>query len=48
MWNTPSQEQLDQIPRLYETENVPVEEKLINSNFIGLRHYRGTTIDPLR
>ena len=33
MWNTPSQEQLDRIPRLYETENVPTEDKLIYLNF---------------
>ena len=27
MWNTPSQEVLDKIPRLYETENIPLENK---------------------
>ena len=33
MWNTPSQEQLNQIPRLYETENVQTEDKLIHLHF---------------
>ena len=33
MWNTPSQEQLDQIPRLYESENVPADDKLIYLHF---------------
>ena len=33
MWNTPTKEQLDRIPRLYETENVPTEEKLIHLHF---------------
>ncbi len=33
MWNIPLHEQLDQIPRLYETENVPTEEKLIHLHF---------------
>ncbi|MBT4485840.1 MAG: DUF2958 domain-containing protein [Candidatus Latescibacteria bacterium] len=33
MWNTPSQEQLNQIPRLYETENVQTEDKLIYLHF---------------
>ena len=33
MWNTPSKERLDKIPRLYETENVPLEDKLIYLHF---------------
>ena len=33
MWNTPSREQLDLIPRLYETENIPIEDKLIHLHF---------------
>ena len=33
MWNTPSQEQLDRIPRLYETEHIPLEDKLIYLHF---------------
>ena len=33
MWNTPSREQLDLIPRLYETENVPAGDKLIYLHF---------------
>ena len=33
MWNTPTRQQFDQIPRLYETENIPSEEKLIYLHF---------------
>ena len=33
MWNTPTEEQLSDIPRLYETENVPTEDKLIYLHF---------------
>ena len=36
MWNVPSKDRLDRIPRLYETEKIPVEEKLIYLHlFIG-------------
>lgn len=33
MWNTPTQIQLDRIPRLYETENIPLAEKLVHLHF---------------
>ena len=33
MWNTPTENQLSNTPRLYETENVPAEEKLIYLHF---------------
>ena len=33
MWNKPSQEKLDRIPRLYETENTQLEDKLIHLHF---------------
>ena len=33
MWNEPSKEQLGKIPKLYETEGVPLEEKLIWVHF---------------
>ena len=33
MWNTPNKQQLDRIPRLYETEHIPAEEKVIYLNF---------------
>lgn len=33
MWNEPTKEQLDRIPRLYETEEVPFAEKLIHLHF---------------
>jgi hypothetical protein len=33
MWNIPSRERLGKIPRLYETENVPLQDKLIHLHF---------------
>jgi hypothetical protein len=36
MWNQPTKEQLAKIPRLYETERVPLKEK-----FIGLHFFIG-------
>ena len=33
MWNIPSQERLDRIPRLYETEDIPLRDKLIYLHF---------------
>ncbi len=33
MWNEPAQEQLAKIPKLYETENIPLKEKLIYLHF---------------
>ena len=33
MWNAPSKELLDRIPRLYETENIPLEQKNIYVHF---------------
>lgn len=33
MWNEPSQKQLAEIPKLYETEKVPLQEKLIYLHF---------------
>lgn len=33
MWNQPTEEQLKQIPRLYETENVPLADKQIFMHF---------------
>ena len=33
MWNIPTQERLSLIPRLYETENIPVPDKLIYLHF---------------
>ncbi len=33
MWNEPSQERLNKIPRLYETEKIPVKDKLIHLHF---------------
>ena len=33
MWNPPSAELLNQIPRLYATEHVPLREKVIHLHF---------------
>ena len=36
MWNIPTQERLYRISRLYETEHIPVEDKLIYLHFFIL------------
>jgi hypothetical protein len=33
MWNIPSEERLARIPRLYETEHVPLPDKMIHLHF---------------
>ena len=33
MWNTPSEDRLSKIPKLYETEDVPLQDKLIYLHF---------------
>ena len=33
MWNEPTEHQLNQLPRLYETEETPLAEKLIRMHF---------------
>lgn len=33
MWNEPSEEQLKELPDLYETENVSLEEKIVRMHF---------------
>ena len=33
MWNVPTKERLSKIPKLYETENVPLKDKLIYLHF---------------
>ncbi len=33
MWNAPGKERLGKIPRLYETEDIPVKEKVIHLHF---------------
>ena len=36
MWNEPSKERLDKIPRIYETEKVPAKDKIVHLHlFIG-------------
>ena len=33
MWNPPTKEQLSQIPRLYETKHIPLEDKTVFFHF---------------
>jgi len=33
MWNTPTKERLAKIPRLYDTEAIPLRDKLIHLHF---------------
>lgn len=33
MWNEPSQERLARIPGLYETEHVPIQDKIVHLHF---------------
>lgn len=33
MWNIPTEERLNKIPRLYETENIQLKDKLIHLHF---------------
>jgi len=33
MWNVPSKERLDRIPRLYENEGIPLKDKLVCLHF---------------
>lgn len=33
MWNAPSEVQLQKLPKLYETENIPVKDKIIHMHF---------------
>ncbi len=33
MWNIPTKEELDRLPRLYETEQTPIEDKLVRLHF---------------
>ena len=33
MWNEPTQRELNRLPNLYSTENVPLEDKLIQMHF---------------
>ena len=40
MWNVPTKERLTKIPRLYETENIPLKDKFIYLHFfIGDCHW---------
>jgi hypothetical protein len=46
MWNEPSKERLDKIPKLYETEEIPIEEKLIYLHyFIGASDWYAAEFD---
>ena len=47
MWNKPTSEELDNLPRLYETEDVPLEEKIIRQHyFLGGTDWYIAEYDP--
>ena len=33
MWNEPTTEQLDKLPKLYETEEIPIKDKIVHMHF---------------
>jgi hypothetical protein len=33
MWNEPNKERLEKLPKLYETEHIPLKDKLIHLHF---------------
>jgi hypothetical protein len=33
MWNEPTKDRLDRVPRLYETEHIPLKEKYVHIHF---------------
>ena len=33
MWNEPTKERMNKVPRLYETENIPLKEKFVHLHF---------------
>lgn len=33
MWNEPDKERLNRIPKLYETEHIPIKDKLVHLHF---------------
>lgn len=48
MWNEPTLEELAKLPRLYDTERTPVEDKLIHMHFfIGGCDWYIAEYDPL-
>lgn len=47
MWNEPSDEELSRLPRLYVTERVPLEEKVLHMHFfIGASDWYVAEYDP--
>jgi hypothetical protein len=47
MWNIPSKERLAKIPKLYETEHIPLKDKLIYLHFfIGHCDWYVSEYDP--
>lgn len=46
MWNTPTLNELRQLPKLYETESVPIKEKIIKKHFyLGRSHWLAVEFD---
>lgn len=33
MWNKPTPEELNKLPKLYETENIPLKDKIIHQHY---------------
>jgi len=47
MWNKPTDKQLERMPRLYETEGTPLEDKIIHQHyFIGASDWYCVEYDP--
>ena len=47
MWNQPSSQELEQLPTLYSTEDIPLEEKVIHMHFfIGGCDWYAAEYDP--
>ena len=47
MWNEPSDDELYRMPRLYETEGTPLEDKIIHQHyFIGSSDWYMAEYDP--
>ena len=49
MWNEPTEEELNKLPKLYETEPVPVQDKIVHMHFfVGGCDWYAVEYDPAR
>lgn len=49
MWNEPTMEELEKVPRLYSTEPVPCQDKIVHMHFfLGGCDWYGCEYDPDR